>query len=100
MTTSLLLVSPLDIGLATNRLTIRNFRRFQIHFRVVPLLHLRNNYLDVLLARARDQKFFSLRIAEEAQHGIFFHQLVDTRPQFVLVGPALGLNRESDGRLG
>ena len=39
-------------------------------------------------------------IAEEAQHGILFHELVDTDAKFVFVGAGLGLNGEGDGRLG
>ena len=47
-----------------------------------------------------DQEFLGLGIAEEAQHGIFFHELVDARAQLVFVGAALGLDRERDCRLG
>ncbi len=66
---------------------------------MVALLHLRDHDFDVLLAGAGDQKFLGLRIAEESQHGIFFHQLVDARPQLVFIGAALGLDGEGDGRL-
>jgi hypothetical protein len=31
----------------------------------------------VLLAGAGDEELLGLRIAEEAQHGVFFHQLVN-----------------------
>ena len=48
----------------------------------------------------RDQELLGLGIAEEAQHGVFFHQLVDSRSQLVFVGAALGLDGEGDRRLG
>jgi len=54
----------------------------------------------VLLAGARDEELFGLRIAEEAQHGIFFHQLVNAVAQLVFVGARLRLDGEGDGRLG
>ena len=52
----------------------------------------------MLLPCAGDQELLSLRIAEEAQHGVFFHQLVDTGTQFVFVGTGLGLNGKCDRR--
>ncbi len=54
----------------------------------------------MLLSGAGDQKFLGLRIAEEAQHGVFFHQLVEADAQLVFVGAALRLDGEGDGRLG
>ena len=77
-----------------------NLGSFQHHFGVVPLLHLGDDHFNVLLARARDQKFLGLGIAEEAQHGVFFHQLVDAGAQLVFVGAALGFDGEGDGRFG
>ena len=52
----------------------------------------------MLLSGTRDQKFLGLRIAEEAQHGVLFHQFVDAGAQLVFVSAALGLNRKRDGR--
>src|SRR5205814_9390329 len=49
MTSRLLLVSPLRFGLATNRLAVRHLRRLQHHLRVVTLLQLRDNRLNVRL---------------------------------------------------
>ena len=95
----LLLVPALHVGLAANGLAVRHLGRFQHHFRVVALLHLRDHHFNVLLARARDQEFLGLRIAEEAQHGIFFHQLVDAGAQLVFIGAALGFDGKGDRRL-
>src|SRR5260370_1131357 len=96
----LLFVASLDVGLAANGFAIRHLGRFQDYFGVVPLLHLRDYDFDVLLSRARDQEFFRLRVAEEAQHGIFFHQLVEADAELVLVRAALRLDGEVDRGLG
>ena len=96
----LLFVASLDVGFAANRFAIRNLGRFQHDFGVIALLHLRNYDFDVLLSGACDQKFFGLRIAEEAQHGIFFHQLVQPNAELVFVRAALRLNGEGDGWFG
>src|SRR5208283_1644710 len=74
--TGLLLVASLDVGLTANGFAVGYLGRFQHDFGVVPLLHLRDYDFDVLLSGARDQEFLGLRVAEEAQHGIFFHQFV------------------------
>ncbi len=95
----LFFVPPLHVGFAANRLAIRHFRSLQNHFGVVALFQLRHHHFNVLLSRACNQKFLSLRIAEESQHGIFFHQLVDSRTQLVFIGAALGLDGKSDRRL-
>ena len=96
----LFLVASLHVGFAANRLPIRNLGRFQIHFGVIALLQLRDDDFDVLLAGARDQKLLGLRIAEEAQHGILFHELVQAGTKLVFVGAGLGLDCERDRRLG
>ena len=67
---------------------------------MVPVLQLGDDDFDVLLAGARDQEFLRLGVAEEAQHGIFFHQLVDAVAQLVFVGAGLGLDGEGDRRFG
>ena len=95
----LLLVASLHVGLAANGLAVGHLGRFQNDFGVIALLQLRNDDFDVLLAGARDEKFLRLRIAEEAQHGIFFHQFVDARAQLVFIGAALGLDGKGDRRL-
>ena len=77
-----------------------NFGSLEVHFGVITVLQLGNDDFDVLLAGARDEEFLGLGIAEEAQHGILFHQLVDAVAQLVFVGAGLGLDGERDGRLG
>ena len=54
----------------------------------------------MLLAGPGDEELFRLGIAEEAQHGVLFHQLVDAVAQLVFVGPGLGFDGEGDCRLG
>ena len=93
-------MAPLHVGVAANGLAIGHLRGFQVDLGVVAVLHLRDRDFDVLLARAGDQKLLRLRIAEEAQHGVFFHQLGQVHAQLVFVRPRLRLNREGDGRLG
>ena len=96
---ALLLVASLHVGAPANGLAIRNLRRLQVHLGVVAVLQLGDDDFDVLLAGAGDQEFLRLRIAEEAQHGVFFHQLVNAVAQLVFVGTRLGLDGEGDGRL-
>ena len=45
------------------------------------------------LARAGNEELVSLRIAEEPDHLVLFHQLVQSGSEFILVGAGLGLNR-------
>ena len=100
VTAALLLVTALHVGAAANGFAIGNLRRLQDYLSVVPVLQLGDDDFDVLLAGSGDEEFLGLRIAEEAQHGIFFHQLVNAVAQFVFVGAGLGLDGEGDGRLG
>src|SRR5438105_3727612 len=58
----LLFMAALHVGSAPDSLAIRDFRRLQNHFGVVPLLQFSDHYLDVLLAGAGDQKFLGLRV--------------------------------------
>src|SRR6185437_10775386 len=97
---ALLLVATLDVSLAANGFTVRDFGSFEVDFSVVALLELGNNHLNVLLAGAGDEKFLGLLVAEEAEHGVFFHQLVDAVGELVFIVAALGLDREGDGRFG
>ena len=100
MASGLLFVPALHVGAAADGLAIRDFRRLQNHFGVIALLQFCDHDLDVLLPRAGDQKFLGLRVAEEAQHEIFFHQLVDAVGELVFIGARLGLDGKSNGRLG
>ena len=47
-----------------------------------------------------DPQLIGLReIAEKAQHGIFFHKLMDAVAELVFIGARLGFDGEGDGRL-
>ena len=100
VTAGLLLVPALHVGAAANGFAIGNLGRLQDYLSVVALLQLGDDDFDMLLAGSGDQEFLGLRIAEEAQHGIFFHQLVDAVAQLVFIGARLGLDGEGDRRLG
>src|SRR5437868_1926154 len=73
MAAALFFVPPMRVGLAPNCFPVWDLRSFQYHFGVVALLQLGDDYLNVLLASAGDEKFLGLRIAEEADHLVFFH---------------------------
>src|SRR5204862_765860 len=99
MATGLLLVTALHVGFAADRLPIRNLGRFEHDFSVVTLLELCHHNFDVLLACARNEKLLGLRIAIEAQHGVFFNQFMNAIGELVSIGASLGLDRDSDRRL-
>ena len=99
MTAGLFFVASLHVGFAANGLAIRHLRRLQHHFGVIPLLHFGNCDFNVLLPISGNQKFFGLRIAEKAEHGIFFHELVNSGTEFVFVRARLRLNGKRDGWL-
>src|SRR6185312_16130507 len=97
---ALLLVATLDVSLATNGFTVGDFGSREVDFSVVALLELGDDDFNMLLAGAGDEKFLGLLVAEEAEHGIFFHELVDTVRKLVFVVTALGFDSEGDGRFG
>ena len=99
MAAGLFLVAALHVGSAPNGFPIGDLGRLQDYFGVIALLHLGNRDFDVLLSRARYEEFFRLRVAKEAKHGIFFHELMDADAQLVFVGSALGLDSKRDGGL-
>src|SRR5260370_10776430 len=96
---SLLLVPSLHVSFAANSLAIGNFWRLQNYFSVITLLEFGDHDFNVLLPGARNQEFLGLGIAEKSQHGVFFHQLVNARPQLVFIGAAFGLDRKRNGGL-
>ena len=67
---------------------------------MVALLEAADDGFNVRLARAGDEELVGLRVAEEADQQIFFHQLVDGGGELVFVGAALGLDGVGHGRLG
>src|SRR5581483_8336658 len=87
----LLLMPPLRIRLAANGLAVGNFRRLQRDLGVITLLEAAYDGLDVGLACAGNEELVGLRIAEEADKQILFHELVDGGCELVLVGAALRL---------
>jgi hypothetical protein len=60
MPAGLLLVPPLRLGLAANRLPVRHLGRLQRDLGVIPPLQPRDDRLNMLLPRARDQKLIRL----------------------------------------
>ena len=96
----LLLVAALDVGGAADGFAVGHLGGLEDDLGVVAALELADDDLDVLLAGAGDEEVLGLRIAEEAQHGVLFHELVDADAEFVFVGAGLGLDGEGDGGLG
>src|SRR5260370_29234073 len=94
---SLLLVPSLHVSFAAKSLAIGNFWRLQNYFSVITLLEFGDHDFNVLLPGARNQEFLGLGIAEKSQHGVFFHQLVNARPQLVFIGAAFGLDSKGNG---
>src|SRR5436305_5848025 len=72
----LLLVAPLDVGFAADGFAIGNLGSFEVDLSVVALFEFGNYDFDVLLTGSGDEEFFGLRVAEETQHGVFFHEFV------------------------
>src|SRR6185437_3256601 len=95
----LLLVPPLHVGFAQNRLPVCHPWRAQLDLDVVPLLQLGDRNLDVLLAAAAEQELLSLLIAGEMQRAVLLKHLVERDRNLVLVAAALGLEREMNRRL-
>src|SRR6185312_1242235 len=95
---ALLLVATLDVSLAANGFAVRDLGRFEVDLSVVTLLELGDDDFNMLLAGAGDEKFLGLLVAEEAEHGVFFHQLVDAVGELVFIVATLGLDGEGDGR--
>ena len=97
---ALLFVASVSLGLAADGFAIGDLGRFQRDFGVVALLEPRNDGFDMRLAGAGDEELIGLRIAEEADKQVLFHELVDGGGQLVFVGARLGLDGVGHGRLG
>jgi hypothetical protein len=63
-------------------------------------VQLSDDYLNVLLPRACQQKFLGLRVARKAQRGVLFKNFVNCRPDAVLIGARFWLDRKRDRWLG
>ena len=100
MTAGLLFVPALRFGLAANGFEVGNLGRFERDFGVVALFEAADDGLDVRLACAGDEELVGLRIAEEADEQVLFHELVDGGRELVLVGARLGLDGVGHGGLG
>ena len=96
----LLLVFSLGVGFAADRFAVGNLGRVQRQVHVVALVQLGDDHLDVLLARARQQKLLGLRVARKSQRRVFFQNAMDRGADAVFIRARLGLDREGDGRLG
>ena len=66
MTAGLLFVAAARLGGNSNRLAIRHLGRLERDLGVISLAQFRDDHLDVLLARSRNQEFVGLRVAVEA----------------------------------
>ena len=96
----LLLVAALRFSLAANGFAVGNLGRFERDFSVVALFEAADDGFNVRLAGAGDEEFVGLRVAEEADEQILFHELVDGGRELVLVGAGLGLDGVGHGGLG
>ena len=96
----LLLVAALGFSLAADGFAVGDLGRLEGDFGVVALFEAADDGLDVRLAGAGDEELVGLRVAEEADEQILFHELVDGGGELVLVGAGLGLDGVGHGGLG
>ena len=91
---------PWRLGLGADGFAVGHLGRLERDFGVVALFEAADDGLDVRLAGAGDEELVGLRVAEEANEQVFFHQLVDGGGELVFVGAGLGLDGVGHGRLG
>ncbi len=91
---------PWRLGLGADGFAVGDLGRLEGDFGVVALLEAADDGLDVGLAGAGDEELVGLRIAEEADEQVLFHELVDGGGELVFVGAGLGLDGVGHGRLG
>ena len=91
---------PWRLGLGADGFAVGNLGRFEGDFGVVALFEAADDGFDVRLAGAGDEELVGLRIAEEADEQILFHELVDGGGELVFVGAGLGLDGVGHGGLG
>jgi hypothetical protein len=94
----LLLVAPVPLGLALDRLAVGHLRRVEDHLHLVAALQLADDDLDVQLAGAGEQVLAGLRVAAGAQGGVLLEQAVQGVADLVLVALRLRLDGEGDRR--
>jgi hypothetical protein len=68
---------PWASALAADGFAVGNLGRLERDFGVVALFEAADDGLDVRLAGAGDEELVGLRVAEEADEQILFHELVD-----------------------
>ena len=96
----LLFVAALGLGLGANGFAVGDLGRLERDFGVIALFEAADDGLDVRLAGAGDEELVGLRVAEEADEQVLFHELVDGGRELVFVGAGLGLDGVGHGRLG
>ena len=72
----------------------------QRQFHVIALPQFCDHHFDVLLPRARKQKFLRLRVAAKTQRQILFEDFVDGHADPVFIRAGFRLDRKGDRRLG
>ena len=96
----LLFVAAVRLGFGADGFEVGNLGRLERDLGVIALFEAADDGLDVRLACAGDQELVGLRVAEEADEQVLFHELVDGGRELVFVGAALGLDGVGHGGLG
>ena len=96
----LLFVASRRLDLGADGFAVGDLGRLEGDFGVVALFEAADDGLDVRLAGAGDEELVGLRIAEEADEQVLFHELVNGGGELVFVGAGLGLDGVGHGRLG
>ena len=96
----LLLVPPVRLGRALDRLPVRDLRLLEVDLDLVALAQPSHDHLDVQLAHAGQQHLVGLRVARHAQHRVLLEQALQRGRDLVVVAARLGLDRERGRRLG
>ncbi len=94
------LCRPWRLDLGADGFAVRHLGSLEGDFGVVALFEAADDGFNVRLAGAGDEELVGLRVAEEADEQVFFHELVDGGGELVFVGAALGLDGVGHGRLG
>src|SRR5262249_1670982 len=85
----LLLVAAVCLGLAPDRLAVREARRLEVDLHAVALLHALDDHLDVDLRQAGDDLLPGLVVAVEVDRRVFLLEAAQRLADLLLV--ALGL---------
>ena len=93
-------MAAVGLCLAANGFAVGHLGRLQCDFSVVTLFEAVDDGFNMRLPRAGNQEFVSLRVAEEANEQVLFHELVNCGSKLVFVGTGFGLDGVGHGRLG